>query len=393
MKIKSFLIITHGIIILTSCHQPKSDDKAFSLKGKIEGSNTEFVVLSYLDSSNVYVSDTLPVENQSFSKEGYLMNTQMVSLTSNLTGRYMEDPNRLMFFLEPNKVDLTLKEGEFSKAKIIGSKTEIENETLNKATKPFYEKIQNLSDERQKLIDKNKDISNENSETEIKILTTKWQKLLDDIKNVRIQYAIDNPKSYVSADVINSYRKTLPTDSLKMLYSKLDPIIKESSYGQKIQEQIKLHIVNSGDVAPKFSQEDIDGNILSLNQFKGKTVLLDFGAAWCVPCKKEIPEVKRIYDEYHKKGLEIIGISFDKDKTSWKENIKNEKLNWFHIYEGMSNVGKEGSISKSYYVQPIPAYILIDEKGIIIDRYRGADKEDKSLNKLEKKLNTLLSSN
>ena len=393
MKIKSFLINTLGLIILTSCHQPKSHDKAFSLKGKIDGSNTEFVVLSYLDSSNVYVSDTLPVENQSFSKEGYLMNTQMVSLTSNLTGRYMEDPNSLMFFLEPNKVDLTLKEGEFSKAKIIGSKTEIENTALNKATKPFYEKIQNLSDERQKLIDKNKHIFNENSETKIKRLTIKWQKLLDDIKNVRIQYAIDNPKSYVSADVINFYRKTLPTDSLKMLYSKLDPIIKESSYGQKIQEQIKLHIVNSGDTAPNFSQEDIDGNILRLNQFKGKTVLLDFGAAWCVPCKKEIPEVKRIYDEYHKKGLEIIGISFDKDKTSWEENIKNEKLNWFHIYEGISNVGKEGSISKSYYVQPIPAYILIDKKGIIIDRYRGADKEDKSLYDLEKKLITLLSSN
>lgn len=393
MKIKSFLIITLGLIILTSCNQPKSDDKAFSLKGKIDGSNTEFVVLSYLDSSNVYVSDTLPVENQSFSKEGYLINTQMVSLTSNLTGRYMEDPNRLMFFLEPNKIDLTLKEGEFSNAKIIGSKTEIENETLNKATKPFYEKIQNLSDERQKLIDKNKDISNENSETEIKSLTTKWQKLLDDIKNVRIKYAVNNPHSYLSADVVNSYRRTLPSDSLSMLYSNLDPIIKESSYGLKIHEQIKLHIVNSGDVAPNFSQKNIDGNILSLNQFKGKTVLLDFGAAWCVPCKKEIPEVKRIYDEYHKKGLEIIGISFDKDKTSWKENIKNEKLNWHHIYEGMNNLGKEGSINKSYYVQPIPAYILIDDKGIIIDRYRGADKEDKSLYDLEKKLSTLLSSN
>ncbi|MBP1841698.1 TlpA disulfide reductase family protein [Formosa algae] len=393
MKIKALTIFTLGLFILTSCNQLKSNSKSFVLKGKIDGSNTEYVILSYIDSSNVYVSDTLPVENQSFSKEGYLMNTQMVSLTSNLTGRYMEDPNRLMFFLEPNKIDLTLKEGEFPNAKISGSKTQIENENLDKTTKPFYEKIENISDERQKLIDKNKDIPNENSETEIKSLTTKWQKLLDDIKNVRIQYAVDNPKSYVSGYVINNYYRTLPPDSLSMLYSQLNPIIKESSYGLKIQEQIKLHIVNSGDVAPNFSQEDIDGNVLSLKQFKGKTVLLDFGAAWCVPCKKEIPEIKRIYDKYHSNGLEIIGVSFDKDEISWKENVKNEKLDWYHIYEGMGNVGKEGSINKSYYVQPIPAYILIDEKGIIVDRYRGADKEDKSLNDLEKKLNTLLSSN
>ena len=393
MKIKAHITITLGLIILTSCNQPKSNDKAFSLKGKIEGSNTEFVVLSYLDSSNVYVSDTLPVENQSFSKEGYLMNTQMVSLTSNLTGRYIKDPNRLMFFLGPNKIDMNIKEGQFSTAEIKGSKSQIENKNLEKRIKPFKEKLELIQPKRQKLIDDDKKIPNENLEIEIEKINKEWQNLMDAVKNVRIQYAIDNPQSYVSADVINFYRKTLPSDSLSMLFSNLDPVIKESSYGLKIQEQIKLHIVNSGDVAPNFSQEDIDGNILSLNQFKGKTVLLDFGAAWCVPCKKEIPEVRRIYDEYHSKGLEIIGVSFDKDKTSWKENIKNEKLNWHHIYEGMDNVGKEGSINKSYYVQPIPAYILIDEKGIIIDRYRGADKEDKSLNKLEKKLNTLLSSN
>jgi len=305
----------------------------------------------------------------------------------------MEDPNRLMFFLEPNKIDLTLKEGEFPNAKISGSKTQIENENLDKTTKPFYEKIENIIAERQKLIDKNKDIPNENSETEIKTLTTNWQKLLDDIKNVRLQYAIDNPQSYVSADVINFYRRTLPNDSLTMFYSNLNPDIRESSYGLRIQEQIKLHVVNTGDVAPNFSQKDINGNELSLNQFKGKMVLLDFGAAWCVPCKKEIPEIKKIYDEYHSKGLEIIGISFDKDSTSWKENIKNEKLNWQHIYEGMNKVGKQGSINKSFYVQPIPAYILIDEKGIIVDRYRGADKHDKSLNDLEAKLKTLLNSN
>jgi peroxiredoxin len=393
MKIKTLITFTLSLFILTSCNQPKTNSKSFILKGKIDGSNTEYVVLSYLDSSNVYVSDTLLVENQSFSKEGYLMNTHLVSLTSNLTGSYMEDPNRLMFFLEPNKIDVTLTEGQFAKAKINGSKTQIENENLDKTTKPFYEKIELIRTKRQKLIDENVVTSNENLETEIENLTTEWQIKLNEIKNVRLQYVINNPQSYLSADVINFYGRKLPIDSLETLYTNLNPILKESSYGLKIQEQIESHVVNSGDVAPSFSLEDIDGNVLSLNQFKGKTVLLDFGAAWCVPCVKNHPEIKRIYDEYHSKGLEIIGISFDKEKSSWKENIKKEKLNWQHIYEGMSNVGEEGSISKSYYVQPIPAYILIDEKGIIIDRYSGADMNNKSLKDLEEKLNTLFSSN
>lgn len=392
MKIQALFVLTCSFIVLTSCDGPKSNSKAFTLNGKIEGSNTKYIVLSYRDSSNVYVNDTLPVENQSFYKEGYMMSPQMVSISSNLTGRYMEDPNRLLFFLEPNKIDLILKEDQFADAKIIGSKSQIEKEILDKKITPFYEKIELISAKRGELIKENKDLNNKDIETEIENLTTEWQKILDEIKNMKIQYAVDNPQSYVSADIISSYRKTLPTDSLSMLFSNLHQNVKESSYGIRIQEQIDLHIVNTGDVAPSFSLEDINGNDLSLDQFKGKLVLLDFGAAWCVPCKNEIPEVKRIYEKYHPKGFEIISVSFDKDKTSWKESVKNEKLNWQHVYEGIDNVGNEGTISKSYYVQPIPAYILIDEEGIIIDRYRNADKDNKSLNNLEEKLQTLLTS-
>ncbi|MFD0932762.1 redoxin family protein [Psychroflexus salinarum] len=372
MKLKGLTTFTLVLIILTSCNQPKSNSNAFTLKGTVEGPNTEYVVLSYVDSSNVYVTDTITVENKSFFKKGYLIHTHLVSLTSNLTGIYLEDPNRLQFFLEPNKIEVTLKEGQFSDALITGSKSQIENEHLAKEIKPYYEKLKLKETGREKA-----------------------RKILAEVKNIQLKYAINNPHSYVSAEMINYHSDKLPIDSLKMLYAGLDPIIKESLYGLDIQESIEsfIPIVDSGDVAPGFSSENSDGNVLSLNQFKGKTVLLDFGAGWCVPCKKEIPEVKRIFNKYHSKGLEIIGISFDKDKPSWKENIKNEKLNWHHIYVGLDNIRENGSINVLYRVQPIPAYILIDKKGIIIDRYRNADKNDKSLNDLEGKLETLLSTN
>ena len=257
---------------------------------------------------------------------------------------------------------------------------------MAKKIKPYYEKLLIKEDEREKLIGENSEVQKEKSIVESK-------KLLGEIKNIQLKYAISNPHSYVSAELINFYSVNLPIDSLKMLYAGLDPIIKESFYGLGIQKKIRSIkiMVDSGDIAPGFSSENSDGNVLSLNQFKGYTVLLDFGAGWCVPCKKEIPEVKRIFEKYHSKGLEIIGISLDKDKTSWKENIENEKLTWHHIYVGLDNIGTKGSISESYHVQPIPAYILIDENGIIIDRYRGADKNDKNLIDLEGKLETLLS--
>lgn len=388
MKIKALRICILGLFILNSCNQPKINNKAFILNGKIDGSSTKYVVLNYIDSSNVYVSDTLQVKNQSFYKEGYLIHPQQVSLTSNLTGLYMEDPNRLHFFLEPNKIDVNIKEGQFTNAEIIGSKTQNENENLTNMIKPFYDKIDVIQLKKEKLISNNKEIINKNLKIELEDLNKERRKLFDDIKSIEIQYAIENPESYLSAYLLNFNIGRLPIDSLSMLYSHLDPMIKESFYGIEIQKEIKLKYLDSGDIAPNFNLEDIKGDSLNLNQFKGQTVLLDFGAAWCVPCIKEIPEVKRIYDKYHPKGLEIIGVSWDNDKASWKESVKKKKLNWHHIYEGRS-----GSIGESYYIKAIPAYVLIDEKGMIIDRFRGADKEDKSLTELEEKLNSILISN
>jgi len=327
MKFKGLTTFTILLFILTSCNQPKSNSKTFTLKGKVDGQNTEYVVLSYIDSSDVDISDTLVVENNSFFKQGSLIHPQLVALTSNLTGVYMEDPNRLRFFLEPNEMEINLKEDQFPDALITGSKSQIEYEHLAKEIKPYYEKLKLRETGREKA-----------------------RKLLAEVKNIQLKYAIYNPNSYVSAEMINFHSEEMPIDSLKMLYAGLDPNIKESFYGLDIQETIEsfIPIVDSGDVAPGFSSENSDGNVLSLNQFKGKTVLLDFGAGWCVPCKKEIPGVKRIFEKYHSKGLEIIGVSFDKDKTSWKENIKDEKLNWHHIYVGSDNIREKGSINSIY---------------------------------------------
>ena len=370
MKFKILTTFMLGVIILFSCKQPKTNSKAFTVKGTIDGSNTEYVVLEYTDSTDVYISDTLIVENNSFYKQGSLIHTQLVSLTSNLTGVSMEDPNRLRFFLEPNEMEIIIKEDQFPDALVTGSESQIEYEHLAKKIKPYYEKLKLKETGREKA-----------------------QKLLAEVKNIQLKYAINNPNSYVSAEMINFHSEQMPIDSLKMFYASMDPIIKESLYGLDIQETIEsfIPIVDSGDVAPEFSSENSDGDILSLNQFKGKTVLLDFGAGWCMPCKKEIPEVKRIYDKYHSKGLEIIGISLDNDKTSWKETIQDEKLDWHHIYVGSDNSRERGSINSFYRVSAIPAYILIDKNGVIVDRYRGADENDKSLKDLEAKLETLLS--
>lgn len=385
------MIIVIVFTIFNSCDKTQNDSNTFFLKGKIEGPKTEYMVLRYFDSSNVYVADTLRIKNGLFSTKGHVINTQRASLSSNLSGRSIEDPNNLMFFLEPNEIDIVVKEGQFANAKISGSKTQIEKENLDKSIDPLLKKFEILKRKKDSLYNSKKETSNEDYEKEIENLNAEMLKIQDELRAVELRYSANNPKSYLSADIIDIYKRRISLDSVKALYTKLDPIIKESSYGLRIKDQIR--VVNSGDVAPNFSQEDVNGNMLDLNQFKSKTVLLDFGAKWCVPCVKNHPELKRMYDKYHSKGFEIIGVSLDIDKIIWKENVLSEKLNWYHVYEGNFNLGKEGTITRAYSVVPVPAYILIDKNGIIVDRYVGADNDNKSLTDLEDKLNELLTSN
>ena len=72
-----------------------------------------------------------------------------------------------------------------------------------------------------------------------------------------------------------------------------------------------------GGAAPLFSQNDPEGNPISLEDLKGKVVLLDFWASWCGPCRRENPNVVKVYEKYKDKGFEILGISLDKDKGRW----------------------------------------------------------------------------
>lgn len=391
MKHQLLALLSFTILTFTSCQQKRNN--FFTLEGEIEGPQTEFLVLQYTDSLGNFISDTISIDSNKFSIENPSQSPQKVTLKSNLTGRDMEDPNRLIFFLEPANVKISLKEDQFSQAKITGSATQIENENLKGNIEPYQNELENLMNRRQELINRKQKRDNNNLDQQIDSLTYRWQKVLKKIENIQLEYAFEHNNSYLSADIINFYRNTLPQDSLKTLYNNFTPTIKESWYGNKIKEQIELYVVDSGDKAPNFSGKNINEGETSLSQFKGKVVILDFMAGWCIPCIKNHPHLKELYSAYNPKGLEIISISFDRDEESWKKNIIKENLNWNHIYQGLDNIGKEGTISKLYTIQPIPAYILINEKGIIVNRYSNADKNNKNLDDLESDLQKIFSEN
>ena len=123
------------------------------------------------------------------------------------------------------------------------------------------------------------------------------------------------------------------------------------------------------------AEPDPDGKVHKLSEYvsRGKWVLVDFWASWCGPCKAEMPNVTAAYKKYHKKGFEIVGLSFDKDKDEWVKAIKEWDMPWIHL----SDLKHWQTVAAGVYsVNAIPDNLLIDPQGNIVARgLRGKELE------------------
>lgn len=130
-----------------------------------------------------------------------------------------------------------------------------------------------------------------------------------------------------------------------------------------------------GEVASNITGATPEGKNMSLTDLRGKYVLIDFWASWCGPCRRENPNVVRLYEKYKDKGFDILGVSLDTNKDKWVEAIKKDKLDWHHISDLK---GWSSQLSKPYGVRGIPYTVLVDKEGnIIAKRLRGASLEAK----------------
>lgn len=118
-----------------------------------------------------------------------------------------------------------------------------------------------------------------------------------------------------------------------------------------------------GNMAPDFSMPDTSGVMVSLSQFKGQYVLVDFWASWCGPCRGENPYVVAAYQKFKKKNFTVLGVSLDENKADWLEAIKEDKLTWKHISDLK---GWSTEVVKLYGFDGIPYNVLLDPQGKII---------------------------
>ena len=127
----------------------------------------------------------------------------------------------------------------------------------------------------------------------------------------------------------------------------------------------KKMLLNAGNPAPKFALKDATGKLVGLDDFKGQFVYIDFWATWCAPCIKEIPAQQKLIESYKDKNIAFLAISIDTDIENWKTFlVSHASENCIQLF---GNGGFSSEVATAYQLRGIPAYVLIDPDGKIID--------------------------
>ena len=164
--------------------------------------------------------------------------------------------------------------------------------------------------------------------------------------------------------VLERLEKQHPNDpkvfqKLVQIHEKLGNVEMAKAYQLKADPALAL----VGKPVPDFSAIDLDGKPISLQDYRGKVVLLDFWAVWCPPCTDEIPNIKKVYNTYKDAGFDIIGVSLDREESKLRDYIRENEIRWRQIFSGK---GWDSPVSRQYGIKTIPAPWLIDREGRLI---------------------------
>ncbi|MBO7465482.1 MAG: AhpC/TSA family protein [Bacteroidales bacterium] len=215
----------------------------------------------------------------------------------------------------------------------------------------------------------------------------KIQQKMQDLENLRgsmlAKLCWEHADNYASAALLENIRYEQSPMVFDTVFSKLGRKYPNDVYIKHRSDEIAASkFLAAGAMAPDFTLPDTNGVKVALSSFRGKVVVVDFWASWCRPCRQENPNMVRLYSDFHDKGLEILGVSLDGDRTSWMDAIHKDGLYWTQV----SDLKRwQCAAAQQYQVTGIPFTVLIDRDGKIVAKgLRGNDLRNKVKELLEK---------
>jgi len=350
ITMKNLILIFALIVTLSACNTRKSNE--YVINGKIEGKFSGNVYLQKNADGQFQILDTAIVENGKFRFKGIIETPDIYYIG-------IDEARFVGFFNEASEIKITFNIDSLNKPEVEGSVSDNE-----------YRKYLKTMDEYQSsqigIYTRYNEAARTKDSAQMKLIEKEMEDLDAKQKLILVDYIKNNPSSFVSPYIAMRHSYELDLADLRNIISSLDSKVKKSSFSVMLEERIAiLESVEVGKMAPDFTMNDPEGNPITLSSMRGKVILIDFWASWCGPCRKENPNVVAAYKKFSSKGFDIIGVSLDRDATSWKSAIASDNLTWTHVSDLQY---WNNAASKKYGVMSIPSNVLLDKNGVIIAR-------------------------
>lgn len=352
------------VIFIVSCQSNSSSNEFEATVTGVD--NGAKVYLSELQKGNrPAVIDTAEVQDGKIILKLPKVNVQTLNVL-NIDGAN----GNLLFINENERIKAELVKDDLQKSTLKGGKA---NDIfsayltkLNEANEKMFTAADHLSLE---------DINNPDNQRQLQELQ---QNIDEEMNDYRVHTITENPGLLPSllmlSDLVQA--RAVPQPELKKLYDGLSTELKDHFIGKDLKTFIEQSAAFAvGAKAPGFSAKTPEGEELALEDALGKYTLVDFWAAWCTPCRQENPNIVKVYNKYHDKGFNVLGVSLDQDREAWLGAIEKDGLKWPQI----SNLRYwQDPIAKQYNIKAIPANFLLDAEGRIVSKdLRGPALEKK----------------
>ena len=372
---KSFLILL-VISVVFSC----GSQAGYVLKGEFKGAGNGRAVLLMSSEDQRVISDTVEMKGGKFVFEGEVPDAGWATVVVEPEGK---EGVRMMLALENSRIEmrgdwnnLGMDENEELAVlgmQIIGSKNQDVYEQVEgqyKAVKELPE-FTKFAEILEKVLETPEILEDTTFYWEYKKGYDVW---IARVKKEQLKIMAANPSVEMVAYEVGYMKDNMTLEQLEQVFGQFDVKVQQSKWGKAIRESIELRQrIEPGRLAPEFTLARRDSSLVSLADYRGKVVVLDFWASWCRPCRASFPWVREFYEEYREKGVEIIGVSIDENKASWEKALDEERLPWPQVIDeiekGRSRVGG------LYHVLAVPMFVVVDKEGKIVVRAHMEKKE------------------
>ena len=292
-------------------------------------------------------SATLVLERQGRLRSGW----QNKMYDGKMRQVYVESPDRIRLFLEPGLVVVTSADSART-ARVTGAPLNADLQRLDEQLKPAIAKLKAATSQEQ------------------------YQAIGKEYAQAYYSFIKTHPTSWVSLEALQYAQQMGPPAYAEVapLYAALTPAQRASPPG-KFYGEMLAGLKNSalGAVAPAFTQQTPGGKPVSLADYQGKYVLVDFWASWCAPCRAENPAVLKAYEAFKGRNFEVLGVSLDEEKTraAWVKAIADDHMPWAQVSDLH---GFDSATAQAYGVKSIPQNFLIDPSSkIVASNLRGEE--------------------